>query len=143
LSPARLRRLQRTGPYNGVQRTMQNCTKSKSKNTLPDIPGQCGRFQIPARGRLEPPHRNGEYPAQEVVGLAFSGGGIRSATFGLGVLRRGYMELDLLRSVDYLSTVSGGGLHRILAGGERDAHASLAGAANELGGRDRSSPQIL
>ncbi len=42
------------------------------------------------------------------VGLAFSGGGIRSATFNLGVLQ-GLQELNLLRHVDYLSTVSGGG----------------------------------
>ena len=42
------------------------------------------------------------------IGLAFSGGGIRSATFNLGVLQ-GLQDLDLLRHVDYLSTVSGGG----------------------------------
>jgi Patatin-like phospholipase len=42
------------------------------------------------------------------IGLAFSGGGIRSATFNLGVLQ-GLQELNLLRHVDYLSTVSGGG----------------------------------
>ena len=41
-------------------------------------------------------------------GLAFSGGGIRSATFNLGILQ-GLAEHDLLRRVDYLSTVSGGG----------------------------------
>jgi len=43
-----------------------------------------------------------------LVGLALSGGGIRSATFNLGVLQR-MQELDLLRQIDYLSTVSGGG----------------------------------
>jgi hypothetical protein len=42
------------------------------------------------------------------IGVAFSGGGIRSATFNLGVLQ-GLQEFDLLRHVDYLSTVSGGG----------------------------------
>jgi GNAT superfamily N-acetyltransferase len=42
------------------------------------------------------------------VGLAFSGGGIRSATFNLGVLKALH-ELKLLKHVDYLSTVSGGG----------------------------------
>ena len=42
-----------------------------------------------------------------LFGLAFSGGGIRSATFNLGVLQR-LQELDLLRHVDYLSTVLGG-----------------------------------
>ncbi len=44
----------------------------------------------------------------QLVGLAFSGGGIRSATFNLGVLQ-GLASLRLLRHVDYLSTVSGGG----------------------------------
>jgi len=43
-----------------------------------------------------------------LVGLAFSGGGIRSATFNLGFLQ-GLAEQKLLKHVDYLSTVSGGG----------------------------------
>ncbi|RXH54240.1 patatin-like phospholipase family protein [Granulicella sibirica] len=42
------------------------------------------------------------------VGLAFSGGGVRSASFNLGVLQ-GLQGFDLLRQVDYISTVSGGG----------------------------------
>ncbi len=42
------------------------------------------------------------------VGLAFSGGGIRSATFCLGVLQ-GLAKKDRLRRIDFLSTVSGGG----------------------------------
>lgn len=42
------------------------------------------------------------------AGLAFSGGGIRSATFNLGMLQA-LSELRLLRDFDYLSTVSGGG----------------------------------
>ncbi|QPH41800.1 patatin-like phospholipase family protein [Pedobacter endophyticus] len=41
-------------------------------------------------------------------GLALSGGGIRSATFNLGVLQ-GLAERNVLKSFDYLSTVSGGG----------------------------------
>jgi Patatin-like phospholipase len=43
-----------------------------------------------------------------LVGLAFSGGGIRSATFNLGVLQ-GLAKLGLLPIFDYISTVSGGG----------------------------------
>lgn len=43
-----------------------------------------------------------------LAGLAFSGGGIRSATFNLGVLQA-LAEMRLLRDFDYLSTVSGGG----------------------------------
>lgn len=42
------------------------------------------------------------------VGLALSGGGIRSATFSLGLMR-GLAKAQLLESFDYLSTVSGGG----------------------------------
>jgi hypothetical protein len=43
-----------------------------------------------------------------LTGLAFSGGGIRSATFNLGILQA-LGELRALRAFDYLSTVSGGG----------------------------------
>jgi Patatin-like phospholipase len=45
---------------------------------------------------------------ENLVGLAFSGGGIRSATFNLGVLQ-GLADFGLLKNFDYLSTVSGGG----------------------------------
>jgi hypothetical protein len=44
----------------------------------------------------------------KLVGLAFSGGGIRSATFNLGILQ-GLADRNLLGKFDYLSTVSGGG----------------------------------
>lgn len=53
------------------------------------------------RGNQEPAEQN-------LVGLALSGGGIRSATFGLGVLE-GLKSVGLLKTIDYLSTVSGGG----------------------------------
>jgi len=42
------------------------------------------------------------------VGLAFSGGGIRSATFNLGVLEA-LERAGLVRYIDFLSSVSGGG----------------------------------
>lgn len=44
----------------------------------------------------------------DAVGLALSGGGIRSATFCLGVVQV-LAERGLMKDVDYLSTVSGGG----------------------------------
>ncbi len=44
----------------------------------------------------------------DAVGLALSGGGVRSAAFSLGVLQALNQE-NVLRNVDYLSTVSGGG----------------------------------
>src|SRR5271154_418898 len=43
-----------------------------------------------------------------LIGLAFSGGGIRSATFNLGILQA-LAQNGLLHQFDYLSTVSGGG----------------------------------
>ena len=46
--------------------------------------------------------------ADNLIGLAFSGGGIRSATFNLGILQA-LAERGLLHKFDYLSTVSGGG----------------------------------
>ena len=49
-----------------------------------------------------------EAPEQNLVGLALAGGGIRSATFCLGLLQ-GLKQKNLLRIFDYLSTVSGGG----------------------------------
>ena len=45
---------------------------------------------------------------QNLIGLAFSGGGIRSATFNLGILEA-LAEKKLLHKFDYVSTVSGGG----------------------------------
>jgi predicted acylesterase/phospholipase RssA len=45
---------------------------------------------------------------KQLVGLAFSGGGIRSATFNLGILQA-LARMKLLSKFDYLSTVSGGG----------------------------------
>jgi len=46
--------------------------------------------------------------SDSLVGLAISGGGIRSATFALGVLES-LRRSRLLKQIDYLSTVSGGG----------------------------------
>lgn len=43
-----------------------------------------------------------------LIGLALSGGGIRSATFSLGVMQA-LAKHDLMKYVDILSTVSGGG----------------------------------
>lgn len=51
-----------------------------------------------AEGAIEPGH----------VGLALSGGGIRSATFCLGVIQA-LARARKLTAIDYLSTVSGGG----------------------------------
>ena len=47
-------------------------------------------------------------PLEGNVGLALSGGGVRSATFCLGALQA-LFRFGILKRVDYLSTVSGGG----------------------------------
>src|SRR5947208_3511798 len=46
--------------------------------------------------------------ALDLTGLTCSGGGIRSASFCLGVLQ-GLQSKNVIEHLDYLSTVSGGG----------------------------------
>lgn len=72
---------------------------------------------------------SGSAPGQDAIGLALSGGGIRSATFSLGVAQV-FAKKGLLKEVDLLSTVSGGGytgcfLTQRLGGGE--AYSTVAG----------------
>ncbi len=55
-----------------------------------------------------PETRSADGTPQNVSGLALSGGGIRSATFGLGIVQV-LQKKGLLLHFDYLSTVSGGG----------------------------------
>lgn len=67
--------------------------------------------------------------ASNLVGLCCSGGGIRSATFSLGVLQ-GLAEQNLLRRFDYLSSVSGGGyIHQWLAAWIRRGNSNLEDVA--------------
>lgn len=60
------------------------------------------------RKTAEIPGSNDVLDPRDTVGLALSGGGIRSATFGLGLLQA-LAHCDILKHIDYLSTVSGGG----------------------------------
>ena len=66
-----------------------------------------------------------------LVGVSLSGGGIRSATFNLGVLQ-GLARIGVLGAVDYLSSVSGGGF---IAGW-------LHGWIYRAGGLDRVVPEL-
>jgi hypothetical protein len=50
----------------------------------------------------------GDPQAPPVLGLAMSGGGMRSAAFNIGVLK-GLHEVGILRKIDLMSSVSGGG----------------------------------
>ena len=84
-------------------------------------------------------------PHHPRVGLALSGGGIRSATFSLGVLQ-GLAQLKLLKSVDYLSTVSGGGYTGSFLGGlfcrKGPSEPSAAEVESQLGAADRSAGPV-
>jgi hypothetical protein len=76
------------------------------------------------------------------VALCLSGGGIRSATFGLGVIQ-GFAKLKLLEKVDCLSTVSGGGyIGSWLSAWIRNHPQGLAGVAEALR-RKPQSPQDI
>lgn len=65
------------------------------------------RGQAAATASARPVSPSGDWP-DDVAGLALSGGGIRSATIGLGVLQA-MAKASCLRRFDFLSTVSGGG----------------------------------
>jgi len=84
----------------------------------PGLPGgvpfddvQAAEAAVIAKQRANRGHADPE--SKTTVGLALSGGGIRSASFALGVLqalaRKDGDHADHLKRVDYLSTVSGGG----------------------------------
>jgi hypothetical protein len=84
----------------------------------------------------------------DFVGLALSGGGIRSATISLGLLQA-LAKTGLLRHFDYLSTVSGGGyIGGFLGGlyvGDRKAKTS-DGAGSKYtveGGRKDKAPEAV
>ena len=58
---------------------------------------------------LDLPSEDGSFkPQNDLVGLALSGGGLRSAMFNLGFLKALH-DSGFMKFVDYLSTVSGGG----------------------------------
>ncbi len=67
-----------------------------------------GHVLAKERDTIREPDGRHDGPNRPLTGLAFSGGGIRSATFNLGVTQA-LAELKLLRQFDYLSCVSGGG----------------------------------
>lgn len=87
--------------------------------------------------------------AQGPSALCLSGGGVRSATFALGVLQ-GLAHAGVLRKVDYLSTVSGGGyiggwltawLHRAGPGGQAEVMLQLdPEQSGQVGSLDTETP---
>jgi hypothetical protein len=93
---------------------------------------------LPAEGAAD--ERSAYAPAHrfKALGVTCSGGGIRSATLNLGILQ-GLSAAGVLPSVDYLSTVSGGGyigswLHGLI---QRLAGGNPARATGWLSPRER------
>jgi patatin-like phospholipase len=72
---------------------------------LNDIANRRGDENVPV---VDAKNWTKECHNRKLFGICLSGGGIRSATFSLGVLQ-GLSERGLLPKADYLSTVSGGG----------------------------------
>ena len=70
----------------------------------------CRRRRVAGDDRPLPGAKADAVPSTEsgLIGLAFSGGGIRSASFSLGVAQH-LICSGLFKYIDYLSTVSGGG----------------------------------
>ena len=79
---------ERTTAFNNLLDQLQDPEQADLWKDHYDKPGQSGR--------------------PDLIGLAFSGGGIRSSTFNLGILQA-LARVKLFKFVDYLSTVSGGG----------------------------------
>ncbi len=106
------------------------------------------------RVNLSRQNRGVEDPAHpdNLIGLAFSGGGIRSATFNLGVVQA-LAKKGLLHKFDYLSTVSGGGyvgswLAALTQRLTRELHCTFAGVEKALSPHKyetdkRSEPTVL
>lgn len=79
----------------------KNTTNKTYTNNVEDVIAQ-------EKARIDPARTRENLEADKYVGLAISGGGIRSASFALGVMQSMVWH-NKLKQVDYLSTVSGGG----------------------------------
>lgn len=109
----------------------------------PDAPSAAEREALACRAVRAAIH---EMPTPPTA-LCCSGGGIRSATFNLGVIQA-LARLRMLDKFDYLSTVSGGGyiggwltawIHRSTPAGARDAHEGVAAVMPQLDDLARDS----
>src|SRR5437868_4990797 len=75
---------------------------------MPNAPKHCLWPDVQAAELNAITNRRGGADGEPMAGLAISGGGIRSATFALGVLES-LKDCGVLPRFHYLSTVSGGG----------------------------------
>lgn len=85
-----------------------NVTEASARQSLDAAKAGRARLEREEREALRARRERTRDGGATRVGLALSGGGIRSATFCLGLVR-GLAQNRLLRRFDYLSTVSGGG----------------------------------
>lgn len=90
-----------TGPFPLSHVLAEECLKLDGKSI--ELPATA-----PESERLQQVYRTVHQLVPPRSAICFSGGGIRSATFGLGVLQ-GLARLNLLSQFHYQSTVSGGG----------------------------------
>ncbi len=97
---------------NGSRRVGEEhlCAAKVAATVVPDTSGKRSDIVRESADHVESAEMAARLHALDmhVAGLAISGGGIRSATFALGVLQA-LAHFKLLRRFDYLSTVSGGG----------------------------------
>lgn len=89
--------------YNAELEEIENnrTKRFKEKSIINNTP-----LLVPLTSKRNDPYKQAE--ELKLCALAFSGGGIRSATFNLGILQ-GLAKRGVLENFDYLSTVSGGG----------------------------------
>ena len=87
------------------------CERRAPFDRMPSHPQNESDYEVLKRERTHIRNwlrRTGNTSENNLTGLALSGGGIRSATFSLGVLQA-LARHDILKFIDYISTVSGGG----------------------------------
>ena len=92
-----------------LRRELKDESQDETKR-LSEIYRKAGKLSGYEKARIENQYQQQKQSAElsHATALCLSGGGIRSATFALGVLQ-GLAEHDLLDDFHYLSTVSGGG----------------------------------
>ena len=84
-------------------------------------------------------HKRADDPAKARTALCISGGGIRSATFALGVIQ-GLASAKILDKFDYVSTVSGGGyIGSWLSSWVRRHPHGISGVQEDLAGSDTAA----
>jgi hypothetical protein len=86
------------------RKNLQNTQTNTYQNSDETPPPPITNPPIPLKEKPQCPTTSNS----ELVGLALSGGGIRSSTFNLGIVQN-LLEKNYFKYFDYMSTVSGGG----------------------------------